>query len=90
MNQYDSVSSSHGYDHCCPPVFDPYTLVALIGGSALATYFLRLIVIITEIMMMVDPPPQLQNTFGFGSRIVLPSLITEVAQNLLVVLFSSS
>ena len=44
-------SYSDSYGHCCPPVFDPYTLLALIGGIALATYFLG-IVIITEIMMM--------------------------------------
>ena len=41
------ASSSDDYGQCCPPVFDPYTLVALLGGVALATYFLRL-VIITE------------------------------------------
>ena len=41
------ASSSNDYGHCCPPVFDPFTLVALLGGVALATYFLRL-VIITE------------------------------------------
>ena len=40
-------SYSGGYNDCCPPVFDPYTLVALLAGIALATYFLR-IVIITE------------------------------------------
>ena len=40
-------SSSDDYGHCCPPVFDPYTLVALLGGIALAAYFLRL-VIVTE------------------------------------------
>ena len=34
---------SHG--HCCPPVFDPYTLVALLAGIALATFFLRLVII---------------------------------------------
>ena len=38
-------SASDGYGHCCPPVFDPYTLVALLGGVALATYFLRLVII---------------------------------------------
>ena len=38
-------SSSDGYGHCCPPVFDPYTLVALLGGIALATYFLRIVII---------------------------------------------
>ena len=26
---------------CCPLVFNPYTLMALIAGIALATYFLR-------------------------------------------------
>ena len=40
-------SSSESYGHCCPPVFDPYTLVALLGGIALATYFLRLVIITT-------------------------------------------
>ena len=38
-------SSSDDYGHCCPPVFDPYTLVALLGGIALATYFLRIVII---------------------------------------------
>ena len=38
-------SYSDGYGHCCPPVFDPYTLVALLGGIALATYFLRLVIV---------------------------------------------
>ena len=38
-------SSSEDYGHCCPPVFNPYTLVALLGGVALATYFLRLVII---------------------------------------------
>ena len=27
---------------CCPPVVDPYTLIALLAGIALAAYFLRL------------------------------------------------
>ena len=36
-----------GYGHCCPPVFDPYTLVALLGGIALAAYFLRLVIVTT-------------------------------------------
>ena len=38
-------SFSDSYGHCCPPVFDPYTLVALLGGIALATYFLRLVIV---------------------------------------------
>lgn len=44
-------SSSDDYNQCCPPVFDQYTLVALLGGVALATYFLRL-VILTDLLMM--------------------------------------
>ena len=32
---------SSGYGGCCPPVFNPGTLFALISGIALATYFLR-------------------------------------------------
>ena len=43
-------SASDGYGHCCPPVFDPYTLVALIGGIALATYFLRIVIVTSTIM----------------------------------------
>ena len=33
-------SSGYGSD-CCPPVVDPYTWLALIGGIALATFFLQ-------------------------------------------------
>ena len=40
-------SASSGYGHCCPAVFDPYTLVALVGGIALVTYFLRVVIITT-------------------------------------------
>ena len=46
-----SGSSSDDNSQCCPPVFDQYTLVALLGGIALVTYFLRL-VIITDLLMM--------------------------------------
>ena len=36
-------AASSGYDsECCPPVVDPYSLLALLAGIALATYFLRL------------------------------------------------
>ena len=38
-------SFSDGYGHCCPPVFDPYTLVALLGGIALATFFLQRVIV---------------------------------------------
>ena len=43
------ASASDSYGHCCPPVFDPYTLVALIGGIALATYFLRIVIVTSTI-----------------------------------------
>ena len=46
------ISSSDDYGHCCPPVFDPYTLVALLGGIALATYFLRIVIITNPNLMM--------------------------------------
>ena len=48
---FGSTSYSDSYGHCCPPVFDPYTLVALVGGIALATYFLRIVIITTEFPM---------------------------------------
>ena len=44
-NLFAAASGHGGYGHCCPPVFDPYTLVALLGGIALATYFLRLVIV---------------------------------------------
>ena len=53
-------SLSDNYDSCCPPVFDPYTLVALLGGIALATYFLRIVIITTFIMM--------KRSFGYFGR----------------------
>ena len=56
-------SASDDYGHCCPPVFDPYTLVALLGGIALATYFLR-IVIITDDMLMMMAPRSMPGYFG--------------------------
>ena len=40
-------SESGGYgDDCCPPVVDPYTWLALIGAIALATYFLRVAIVV--------------------------------------------
>ena len=36
-----------GYDDCCPPVVDPSTWLALIAGIALATFFLRQVIITT-------------------------------------------
>lgn len=40
-------SHSGGYEMCCPPVFDPYTLLALLGGIALATFFLQQVIVMT-------------------------------------------
>ena len=36
----------HG--ECCPPVVDPYTFVALIAGIALITWFLQMVIVMTE------------------------------------------
>ena len=58
-------SSSDDYGHCCPPVFDPYTLVALLGGIALATFFLRL-VIITDPNL---PPKRRRRNIEYGKSI---------------------
>ena len=41
-------SFSDQYGECCPPVFDPSTLIALLAGIALATFFLRLVIIMTN------------------------------------------
>ena len=40
-----------GYGHgCCPLVFNPSTLLALLAGIALATYFLRIVIVTSTIM----------------------------------------
>ena len=44
-----AASGSGVYGKCCPPVVDPYTMVALAAGIALAAYFLR-VAITTNIM----------------------------------------
>jgi len=41
------AAASSGYDGCCPPVVDPYTLLALLVGIALATYFLNVLIAVT-------------------------------------------
>ena len=64
------ASSSDEYGHCCPPVFDPYTLVALLGGIALATYFLRL-VIITDPNL---PPRRRKRSIEYGKFITTLNL----------------
>merc|ERR1712045_64483 len=65
-------SLSDNYDSCCPPVFDPYTLVALLGGIALATYFLRIVIITTFIMM--------KRSFGYFDD---PNWMTNILDELL-------
>ena len=43
---YAAASGGGGYgSECCPLVVDPYTWLALIGGIALATFFLRQLII---------------------------------------------
>ena len=44
LDQIGSYSSGYG-DKCCPPVVDPYTWLALIGGIALATFFLQMAIV---------------------------------------------
>ena len=47
----------HG--ECCPPVVDPYTFLALIAGISLITWFLQMVIVMTEFtppdMMMGGP-----------------------------------
>jgi hypothetical protein len=45
---YGAASGGH-HDGCCPPVVDPYTLLALIAGIALATYFFNVLINVTEV-----------------------------------------
>ena len=45
---YGAASGGH-HDGCCPPVVDPYTLLALIVGIALATYFLNVLINVTTV-----------------------------------------
>merc|ERR1711899_175849 len=52
-------SFSSGMGDCCPPVFDPSTLFALIAGIALATYFLRLVIVVTTFGGRAFPEPWL-------------------------------
>ena len=47
LRSHGAYSTSAMGSSCCPPVFDPYTLIGLIGGIALATYFLRLVIVVT-------------------------------------------
>ena len=44
FSSYDLISGDTG-GTCCPPVVDPYSWVALLGGITLTTYFLRVAII---------------------------------------------
>jgi hypothetical protein len=45
---YGAASGGH-HGGCCPPVVDTYTLLALIVGIALATYFLNVLINVTTV-----------------------------------------
>ena len=75
-------SSSDSYGHCCPPVFDPYTLVALLGGIALATYFLRL-VIVTTTFTGRSFGSDFGEYFGLGKFTENPSWMTNILSEIL-------
>ena len=60
-----SGRDGHG-SYCCPPVVDPYTWIALIAGIALATYFLRVVIIVK--MPMVKRSSQRKRRAPFGRR----------------------
>ena len=71
-------SFSDQYGECCPPVLDPSTLVALLAGIALATFFLRQVIIMTTFV----PPrkKRSEGTMGMmmtlcGTRILMLFLI---------------
>ena len=70
-------SSSDSYGHCCPPVFDPYTLVALLGGIALATYFLRLVIITVMPGRSFD-----SGFFGLGTMTDDPNWLTNIVSEI--------
>lgn len=44
LGMMGSYSSGYG-EKCCPPVVDPSTWIALIGGIALATFFLQMAIV---------------------------------------------
>ena len=46
-----AASSGYGGGGCCPPVVDPYTLLALLVGVTLATYFLRVLITVTMVVI---------------------------------------
>jgi len=41
-----SLKLGQGRSDCCPAVVDPYTWLALVAGIALATYFLRVVIVV--------------------------------------------
>ena len=42
-----AASSDYYYNDCCPPVVDPYAWIALLGGTALVTWFLQMVIVNT-------------------------------------------
>ena len=52
---------AHG--ECCPPVVDPYTFLALIAGISLITWFLQMVIVMTEFT-----PPDMMMGAGPGRR----------------------
>ncbi len=47
----NELQASSGSGDCCPPVVDPKTWLVLVGFIALATYFLRIEVTMSMLMM---------------------------------------
>merc|ERR1719220_135334 len=52
-----STGTGRSHGGFCPPVFNPGTLFALISGIALATYFLRLVIVVTTFAGRGFPDP---------------------------------
>ena len=70
-------SESDHYGQCCPPVFDPYTLVALLGGIALATFFLRQVIIVVMPGRSFD-----SGFFGIGTMTDDPNWLTNTVSDI--------
>ena len=70
-------SESDHYGQCCPPVFDPYTLVALLGGIALATFFLRQVIIVVMPGRSFD-----SGFFGIGTLTDDPNWLTNTVSDI--------
>ena len=62
------VAEGRDFGDCCPPVVNVYTFVALVGGVALATYFLRGVVITTKVKLLRIVPLTLTNLTSLHLR----------------------